>query len=103
MSVIKLFFIITFALALFGCASSKKLNSYVQIPVSHMVTLPNNDNIVIIDVSARQSFELDKLALAKGNAASKAAMYYGFSVTFIETQKSVGGYLSYSPYTLFSC
>jgi hypothetical protein len=74
--------LVVFALTLCACASSGAPGT----PVSHIITHPNQGNLVILGVSARLSTRANELAAATEMAARKAAMYHGLTASLEEVQ-----------------
>lgn len=77
--------IIIFALSLCACAGSQVSDATVN-NVHSIVTLPSQNNLVILGVSARLSTRENELAAASELAARKVAMYHGLTASFEEVQ-----------------
>jgi hypothetical protein len=83
--------IIAFVLILCACVTSET----PETPVSHIITQPNQDSLVILGVSARLSTRANEVAVATEMAARKVAMYHGLIASFEEVQIIGAGFFDY--------
>ena len=87
----KMIAVVVFILSLCACAISPP----AVAPASHMITLPGQNSLVILGVSARQSSRANEVAIAKETAARKASMFHRVFATKTERQYIGVGFFDY--------
>jgi len=82
---------------LFACAGSpgSGSNSSTIRETSHIITLPESGNLIILGVAGRQLTRERELNAAKEDAARKASMYHWVYGTLVEWQYVGPGFLDY--------
>ena len=89
--------IIGITLILFACAGSPGAgsNSSTIKNTSHIITLPEPGNLIILGVAGRQTTRERELNIAKEDAARKASMYHWVYGTSVEWQYIGPGFFDY--------
>jgi len=94
---VKKLIIIGITLILLSCTGSPgaRSNSSTSIHSSHIITLPEPGNLIILGVAGRQSTRERELNIAKEDAARKASMYHWVYGNLIERHYIGPGFFDY--------